>query len=225
MQVGITGVAIQPCSLMCLEVIFEGIDHQQLLTYCASDTEALWYLSSDVPAVEMLECQWSCSRSILAGCSVYWVCAESVISVAYQLSVQKWIESNTVLNQWKQAKKIANDMFSVLLSISFHVNVSIGEKTSSIHKIGRSLLCKASVRLAAFKRGWTIEYRFTQWIAYILVLCIQTMKKFMDMVCSDEVVFEDAVVLFGHWSVPSKLSPFVKIKLLVLKSDLTYVGL
>lgn len=35
-------------------------------------------------------------------------------------------------------------------------------------------------------------------IAYILVLCIQTMKKIMDMVCSDEVVFEDVVVLFGH---------------------------
>lgn len=150
MKVGITGVAIQPCSLMCLEVIFEGIDHQQLLTYCASDTEALWYLSSDVPAVEMLECHgmsmfmltlYSCWLFCLL--SVCWICHISCLSVECS-------KVNRIKHSFKskQAKKIANDMFSVLLSISFHVNVSIGEKKQ--HAFIKSAgLCRARPR-----SGW-----------------------------------------------------------------------
>lgn len=211
MKVGITGVAIQPCSLMCLEVIFEGIDHQQLLTYCASDTEALWYLSSDVPAVEMLECQWfmltfySCWLFCLL--SVCWICHISCLSVECS-------KVNRIKHSFKskQAKKNSKRyVFRVVVHLIPCQCLHWGKKAACIHKIGRSLSCKASVRLAAFKRGWTIEYRFTKWLVYILVLCIQTMKNFMDMVCSDEVVFQDVVVLFGHWSLPSKLSSFVKL--------------
>lgn len=131
-----------------------------------ADLLCIWHRGPLIPVIRCPSC-WDVGMSMFMltfySCwlfcllSVCWICHISCLSVECS-------KVNRIKHSFKskQAKKIANDMFSVLLSISFHVNVSIGEKkTACIHKIGRSLSCKASVRLAAFKRGWTIEYRFT----------------------------------------------------------------